>query len=111
MYKLILFLLLICSCRSAKNQHSDQSKVTTIYTGTVHLNNNGCPYYIEINQCLVSNLSYYLGKTIYPIQLDDKFKKEGLKLKFNLTVSRAMSPADCKIDYVVSLENVSVTKK
>ncbi len=110
MYKLILFLLLICSCRSAKNQNSDQSKGRTIYTGTVHLNNNGCPYYIEINKCLVSNLEY-LGKTIYPIQLDAKFKKEGLKLKFNLNLSRAMSPTDCQIDYVVSLDNVSVTKK
>jgi hypothetical protein len=76
----------------------------------VHLNNNGCPYYIEINKCLVSKIEY-LGKTIYPIQLDDKFKKEGLKLKFNLNLSRAMSPTDCQIDYVVSLENVSVTKK
>lgn len=111
MYKFILILLLICSCGSAKNQKTDQSKETTIYTGTVHLNKNGCPFYIEINQCLVSNLSYYLGKTIYPIQLDDNFKKEGLKLKFNLTVSRAISPSDCQVDYVVSLENVSVSKK
>ncbi len=110
MYKLILFLLLICSCRSAKNQISDQSKGSTIYTGTVHLNNNGCHYYIEINKCLVSNIEF-LGKTIYPIQLDDKFKKEGVKLKFNLSLSRAMSPSDCQVDYVVSLENVSVTKK
>jgi hypothetical protein len=110
MYKVVLFLLLIYSCGSTKNQNSNQTKVTTIYTGTVHLNNNGCPYYIEINKCLVSNLEY-LGKTIYPIQLDDKFKKDGLKLKFNFTVSRAMSPTDCQVDYVVSLENVSVSKK
>lgn len=110
MYKFILILLLICSCGSAKNQNSDQTKVTTIYTGTVHLSDNGCPYYIEINKCFVSNL-YYLGKKIYPIQLDDKFKKKGLKLKFNFTLSKAMSPADCNVDYVVSLENVSVTKK
>ena len=110
MYKVVLFLLLIYSCGSTKNQNSNQTKVTTIYTGTVHLNNNGCPYYIEINKCLVSNLEY-LGKTIYPIQLDDKFKKDGLKLKFNFTTSRAMSPTDCLVDYVVSLENVSVSKK
>lgn len=103
-------IFLICSCGSSKNQNKDQSKETTIYTGTVRLNNNGCPYYIEINKCLVSNLEY-LGKTIYPIQLDDKFKKEGLNLKFNFTVSRAMSPTDCLVDYVVSLENVSVSKK
>ncbi|MFM7684185.1 MAG: hypothetical protein ACKO7P_15795 [Bacteroidota bacterium] len=111
MYKLIITLLLIYSCRSAKNQQSNQTNETTIYTGTVHLNNNGCPYYIEINQCFVSNLSYYIGKTIYPIQLDEKFKKEGLSLNFNLNVSRAMSPADCQVDYVVSLENVSMSKK
>ena len=110
MYKLILTPQCLFGLRWAKNQHSDQSKVRTIYTGTVHLNNNGCPYYIEINKCLVSNLEY-LGKTIYPIQLDDKFKKDGLKLKFNFTTSRAMSPTDCLVDYVVSLENVSVSKK
>ncbi len=111
MYKLILFLLLICSCRSAKNQNNDQSNETTIYTGTVRLDNNGCPFYIEISNCFVSNLSYYIGKKIYPIELDDKFKKEGLRLNFNLNVSRAMSPADCQVDYVVSLDNVSITKK
>lgn len=110
MYKFILFLLLICSCRSAKNQNSEQSKVT-YFTGTVILNNNGCPYYIEITNCYVSNLSYYIGKKVYPIELEDKFKKEGLNLNFNLTVSKAMSPANCQVDYVVSLENVSVTKK
>ncbi len=111
MYKLILFLLLICSCRSAKNQNSDQSTVTTIFKGTVILNNNGCPHYIEISNCSVSNLSYYIGKKVYPIELDDKFKKEGLSLNFNFTVSKAMSPTDCQVDYVVSLEDVSVTKK
>ena len=111
MYKLILFLLLICSCRSAKNQNSDQGNETTIYKGTVHLNNNGCPHYIEISNCFVSNLSYYIGKKVYPITLDEKFKKEGLSLNFNLTVSKAMSPTDCQVDYAVSLDNVSVTKK
>jgi hypothetical protein len=110
MYRLILFLLLICSCRSAKNQNSEQSKVT-IFKGTVILNNDGCPYYIKITNCYVSNLSYYIGKKVYPIELEDKFKKEGLNLNFNLTVSKAMSPANCQVDYVVSLENVSVTKK
>jgi hypothetical protein len=79
--------------------------------GTVHLNKNSCPYSIEINQCLVSDLSYYLGKTVYPVQLDDKFKKEGLSLNFNFTVSKAMSPTDCQVDYVVVLDNVSITKK
>lgn len=111
MYKLALILFLIFSCGNGKQLKSKTNKETTIYKGIVHLNKNGCPFYIEINQCLVSNLSYYLGKIIYPIQLDEKFKKDGLNLKFNFTVSRAMSPTDCKVDYVVSLENVSVTKK
>ncbi len=111
MYRFILFLVILSSCRSTKNQNSDQTKESAIYMGIVHLNENGCPYFIEISTCLVSNLSYYIGKNVYPIQLDEKFKKEGLKVEFNLTVSKAPSPADCQIDYVVSLDNVSVIKK
>ncbi len=109
---LVSLILVLCSCGTFKNQNpnSESSNNFAPFKGTIHLNESGCPYYIEINKCLVSNIEY-LGKTIYPIQLDDKFKKKGLKLKFNLNLSRAPSPANCQIDYVVSLSNLSISKK
>ena len=93
------------------DQGSTQTSDYAPFTGKIHMNESGCPFYIEVTNCFVSNLSYYIGKKIYPVQLEDKYKKNGQKLNFNLTVSRAPSPADCQIDYVVSLTNVSISKK
>ncbi len=103
----------LCSCGTIKNQNPNSESKNNFapFTGTIHLNESGCPYFIDVEQVLVSNWSSYLGKKLYPVQLEDKFKKNGLKLNFNLTVSRAPSPADCQIDYVVSLSNLSISKK
>ena len=108
MLRLLFIILLFGSCQTIKNQNSDFEKPQTVFKGIVHLNEKGCPYSIEITNCYVSNLSYYIGKNVYPVDLDEKYRKEGLKVEFNLNVSKAPSPTDCQIDYVVSLENLSV---
>lgn len=112
MNKIFFFILLvIVSCRTSKWEDSSDKIETTNFTGIVHLNENGCPHFIEISNCLVSNLTYYIGKKVYPVQLEEKFRKEGLIVTFNLTISKALSPTDCQIDYVVSLENLSMVSK
>jgi hypothetical protein len=111
MYRFILILIVFCSCRSAHNQNSNQGAVPKSFTGIIHVNENGCPIYIEISNCLVSNQAYYIGKKVYPVNLEDKFKKKGLKVHFNLTVSKAPSPEGCNSDYVVSVEDLSVIAK
>ncbi len=110
MIKYLLTLLLFSSCVGVRSNHEKSFEIKS-FKGIVHLNYNGCPYYIEVTNCLVSNLSYYLGKKIYPIELDEKFKKEGVAVEFDLTVSKAPSPEDCLIDYVVSIQNISLSKK
>lgn len=61
---------------------------------------DGCPFYLE---------TYEDGRslTMYPVNLDDKFKIEGVKIKFDYTPSRAMQPENCSVDKVVSLNNVT----
>jgi hypothetical protein len=110
---LTLLFVFISSCHTSKQTAEDTSQTSDFapYIGKIHLNESGCPYYIEVEQVLVSNLSFYIGKKLYPVQLEEKFKKNGQKLKFNLAVSRAPSPSDCQIDYVVSLSNLSISKK
>lgn len=112
MCRILFFILtLTCSCRSTRLQHISDSKEPTIYKGIIHMNENGCPYYIEITNCYVSHLAYYIGKKVYPVELEEKYKKEGLEIQFDLYLSKAPSPTDCQIDYVVSLEKISVVTK
>ena len=47
------------------------------------------------------------NKTLYPVNLDEKFQKNGSKINFDFTLSRAMQPSGCDVDYVVSVSNVS----
>ena len=61
--------------------------------GTVHLSDTGCPYYIEANINKAIRL-------LYPINLEEKFKVEGLKIKFRYGRSKAPSPENC-LDYTV----------
>jgi hypothetical protein len=48
--------------------------------------------------------------TMYPVNLDPQFQKNGLKISFFYQPSRAKQPAGCIVDKVVSLEDVQVLK-
>jgi hypothetical protein len=74
--------------------------------GIVHLSENGCPFYVEITSSTQDGIS--VGGKIYPVELKDNYKKKGLKLKFNATVSRAPSPIDCAVDGVAILTDIVV---
>ena len=96
---IILITLFLLSCKSAcKIKNKDAN--STI--GTVHLAEDNCPYYILINK----GDAELINKKVYPINLDDKFKKKGLKLSFSFTYIKAMSPENCPIDLVVALDSV-----
>ncbi len=80
------------------------------YKGVVHLNEAGCPFYIEITGAFSkSTIQEY--QTIYPVNLDKKYQKSGLSLRFNYAVSRAMSPEGCQTDAIVSLSEVQIMKE
>ncbi len=71
--------------------------------GVVRLNRPGCPVSIDMT-------NGDLFSTVYPVNLDKQYMKEGLKLKFNFAPSRAPSPESCAVDMVVSLSNVVIIK-
>jgi hypothetical protein len=104
--------ILFFSCKPRKEISNSQSEnLYNPIVGKVHLGENTCPYFIEVEQVFVSNLSYYLGKKIYPVQLNEEYQKNNLVIRFNPTISRAPSPENCAVDFVVTLENISIVQK
>lgn len=95
-------LLFINSCCSQK----ELSKTNQSCQGIVHVSENGCPFYIEITSSNVDGIA--VGNKIYPVELKDTFKKKGLRINFNATVSRAKSPEGCSIDGVAVLSDLVV---
>jgi hypothetical protein len=80
------------------------------YLGKVHISKNEtCPVYITI-EGVFSKSSIVDFHTLYPINLDRKYQKNGLYIQFNYTISRAKSPEGCTTDGVVSVENVEKSK-
>ncbi len=71
--------------------------------GLVRLDRPGCPVSIDMT---VGDLFY----TVYPVNLDKQYHKEGLKLKFSYVPSRAPSPESCTADMVVALDNIEIIK-
>jgi hypothetical protein len=76
------------------------------YLGKVHVSKKeACPVYITI-EGVFSKSTIVEFHTLYPINLDREFKKDGMYIQFNYTLSRAMSPEGCATDAIVSVENV-----
>jgi hypothetical protein len=109
--KIFLFALLVfyagMSCQTNPcKMTADEFDTKGSYLGKVHVTENDpCPVYITI-EGVFSKSSIVEFHTLYPINLDHKFKKNGMYIQFNYTPSRAMNPEGCATDAVVSLENV-----
>lgn len=89
------------ACKSRKN--ADASNVdATLTKGMVHVSKE-CGVVITITEN-GSELN------LYPVNLSDEFKKDGLLLTFTSLPSRAMQPAGCSVDRVVSVDNVKKLK-
>lgn len=116
----LLTALIICSaCGSRKETASAQDTAATTETttvaeaetaedtftiGVVHVTETGCLVYIDAQK--------EDGKVkMYPINLEEHFRKEGVKLKFQYTISRAMQPAGCEAEWAVRLENVAAVRE
>jgi hypothetical protein len=101
----VLFIGISCRTNPCK-MTANEFELKGAYLGKVHISkNDACPIYITVEGVFSkSNLVEF--HTMYPINLDHKFKKDGVYLQFNYTLSRAMSPEGCAVDAVVSLENV-----
>jgi len=103
---LTMFVIALFACKSTKEVIKTQElsmleESATIKTlGTVHLQSQGCDVVIEVEENGVK-------KIFFPFGIEEKFKVEGLRLKFVYILSRAPQPKDCTCDHVVVLSDVS----
>jgi hypothetical protein len=110
LFSLLIFLAGISCQTNPCKMTADEFTIKGSYLGKVHLSKkDACPIYITI-EGVFSKSSMVDFHTIYPINLERAFQKDGLYIRFNYTISRAMSPEGCKTDGVVSLENVEKSK-
>ncbi|MFM7661708.1 MAG: hypothetical protein ACKO6A_03510 [Bacteroidota bacterium] len=100
---LFILLLFVGSCCSQKEL---SNKKNSMCEGIVYLSQNGCPYFIEITESSIAGID--VGNKIYPVQLNEKFKQNGLKIIFDALISRAPSPSDCMVNNVVVLSDIKV---
>lgn len=86
-----------------KTEEQNSTELENRVIGIVHVSETECPLYIE------AKLTDHAVK-MYPMNLEDKFKNEGMKLKFTYELSRGAQPENCDIDMVVSLSEVSLMR-
>jgi hypothetical protein len=101
------FALFIFSCKTQSNSAAgddSQSESSPKYTGIVHVKKDNCPNYVEIT----SGPDISVTKKVYALNLAKKYLKEGKKLRFDFTYSKAMNPEGCNVEAVVVLTNISV---
>ena len=106
---LTLVFISLFSCKTTKEVVKTEvlpmleESASTITLGTVRLQSQGCDVVIEVEENGIK-------KTFFPFGIEEKFKVEGLRLKFVYTLSRAPQPKDCKCDHVVVLNDVSAVR-
>ncbi len=81
----------------------EEAKEPEILVGKVRVSKEGegCPLYIEAYR----NGEMFL---VYPLNLIEKYKLDGLKIKFTLTESKAPLPDNCSNAVVGVLENTTL---
>ena len=110
----VLFLALACGNQKEimqeKEAIEEEIEVVTEETngnsrvvGVVHVSETECPLYIETR--LKDSTA-----NMYPMNLEEKYKKEGMRLKFNYALSRGQQPENCDIDFVVSMTDVTLMR-
>ena len=101
----LLFFAFACSSTAPVADNTDEKPkedIRTEHVGTVTtaFAEDGCDVLIQVNS--KSEHAYLI-----PIALDDKYKKDGLVLKFNYRVSRAHQ-GDCKKGQAAILEDIAI---
>jgi len=100
------FLILLASCHhhkmSAESMEAGPINLPSddlMTKATVKVNSTGCVLYLEAEEN---------GEKVsmYPVNLDDKLKIDGLVIRFTYHPSKAMQPENCLVDKVVALDSV-----
>lgn len=107
--KLAFFsLLFVCACGVKKDSKGDDQTDWTVETppvmeriiGTVHTSETECPVFIE---AIEKGDTF----TLYPINLDDRFKVDGMRLKFAYHAVKAPQPSTCNTNIAAELSDVT----
>ena len=69
--------------------------------GTVRVDDSACKLWIDAQPQKDKHMK------LYPINLDEKFKKDGMMIKFTYAVSRAPQPGGCDAQLVIKVEDVT----
>ncbi len=109
----LIMLLFLVSCVSEKNTmtgdldkneevktNSEVEEHYELFIGKVRVD-EGCGFYIEII------VDHEIVK-LYPVNLTDELKQKNIKIEFSYRESKAMTPQNCKVDRVVSIDHVKV---
>lgn len=111
--KLLLLPISICfmmlSCGNSKEMETvveDSETVTDVVekiriVGTVRITDTGCKLYIDAVENDGSTFK------IYPENLDERFQKEGMYLKFYYDKTETEVPANCEVDMCATLTDVT----
>lgn len=114
-YTLILGFMVLMACSNSKetlsgNEETDQTteeveSVTENYRviGIVHISETDCPLLIETRLKEETVL-------FYPLNLDEKFRREGMKIKFAYETSKGSLPENCSEAVAVSLSDVTLMR-
>jgi hypothetical protein len=107
-YLIISFLFIsMISCRTAEQVSevsAEQTAVDDRMSGIVRVSYKGCSPIIEATEN---------GELVkfYPVNLSDKMKVDGMKIKFTYIPSRAQQPETCTFQLkVISIENAEIVK-
>jgi hypothetical protein len=108
-FALLLLLAVFTNCGTTKKQteKDTRTKMAGSTIGIIHVNEDGCPLYIEVTSALNNNETVPFNRA-YPLNLLDKMKKKGLKVEFTYTLSKAMQPEGCTADAVIQLNVINV---
>ncbi len=110
---MLLMLLFVVSCvtkKSATNELTDKveevkkeaevDEYYELFIGKVRVD-EGCGFYIEII------VEHEIVK-LYPVNLSEDLKKKNLKIEFSYRESKAMTPQNCRVDRIVSIDHVKM---
>lgn len=114
-YTLILGLIALMACSNSKetlseNEETDQTtkEVESAIEnyrviGIVHVSETDCPLLIETR---------LKDETVlfYPLNLDEKFRREGMRIKFAYEASKGALPENCTQAIAVSLSDITLMR-
>ncbi len=110
----VLFIATACGNQKETMQEKEavESEIETVteetsenyrVVGIVHTSETDCPIYIE-TRLKDSTVN------MYPMNLEEKYKRDGMRLKFDYALSRGAQPENCDVDMVVSMSDVTLMR-